>query len=330
MVNRPKESILADLDAATKILGLNINGIKTSAVYGDMNGLVYERMQMEIPQGLPFLEGFDAICAQADKLLNICRAQGLASPEVISLAVSGPVDLLKGVMLSPPDLSEWVDAQITGRLRVRYNLPVFIEHRSMAAALAEAFFGAGMGVDNLVLIDQEPVLSLGMVFDRKVYHGEHDAAGDIGRMRMTADGPAGLGEPGTLTGYASSFGMAELAANLFPQHWPSPPMPYELVKACNDGDADALTVIAEAAEHLGKALLWVIFALDPQMILFGHPGDVLGESLLAPLRDAVLRHGGGEARQLPLLGLAKLGARLDDIAALMAVIYAFKTRLEPD
>ena len=60
------------------------------------------------------------------------------------------------------------------------------------------------------------------------------------------------------------------------------------------------------------------------MVLFGHPGDTLGETLLTPLRDAVLRHGGGEARQLPLLGLAKLGARLDDIAALMAAIDAFK------
>jgi glucokinase len=272
------------------------------------------------------LEGFDAVCSLADKLLNICRAQGLASPEVISLAVSGPVDLLRGVMLSPPDLPEWVDGQIKGRLGVRYNLPVFIEHRSSAAALAEAYFGAGVGVEDLVLVDQEPVLSAGLVLGRRVYHGEHDASGEIGRMRMTPDGPAGLGEPGSLTGYASSFGMAELASILYPEHWTSPPAPYELVKACNEGDADAIAVVNEAAQHLGKALLWLIFSLDPEMIVFGHPGDVLGETLLTPLRDAVLRHGGGEARQLPLLALSKLGARLDDLAALMAAINFYKTR----
>ncbi|MFW5713581.1 MAG: ROK family protein [Brevefilum sp.] len=326
MATRTKAEILDDLSVSTKILGINVSGIKTIAVYGDMNGLVYERMQMETPNRLPFLEGFDAVCSLADKLLNICRAQGLASPEVISLAVSGPVDLLKGILLSPPDLPEWRDAQITGRLRVRYNLPVFIEHRSSAAALAEAYFGAGIGVENLLLIDQEPVVSTGFVFDRKVYHGEHDAAGEIGRMRMTMEGPAGLGDPGSLTGYASSYGMAELASLRFPQHWPSPPRPYELVKACNEGDADALAVVTEAAEHLGKTLLWLIFTLDPEMVLFGHPGDSLGETLLTPLRDAVLRYGGGEARQLPLLGSAKLGVRLDDIAAMMAAIEAFKTR----
>ena len=222
MAKQTNTDILEDLSVTTKILGINISGIKTVAVYGDMNGLVYERMQVETPIHLPFLEGFDAVCSLADKLLNICRAQGLASPEVISLAVSGPVDLLKGVMLSPPDLPEWGDAQIKGRLGVRYNLPVFIEHRSSAAALAEAYFGAGVGVDNLVLIDMEPVLSTGLMFGRRIYHGEHDASGEIGRLRMTPDGPSGLGEPGSLTGYASSFGMANLASVLFPQHWSSP------------------------------------------------------------------------------------------------------------
>lgn len=326
MANRINGNVLENLSITSKILGLNISGIKTVAVYGDMNGLVYERMQMPTPEGLPFLEGFDVVCSLADKLLNVCRAQGLASPEVISLAVSGPVDLLKGVMLSPPDLPEWVDGQIKGRLSVRYNLPVFIEHRSSAAALAEAYFGAGTDVDHLILIDQEPVLSAGLVLGRAVYHGEHDASGDIGQMRMAPDGPAGLGLPGSLTGYASSFGMAELASILYPERWPSPPKPYDLVKACNEGEVEAIAVVTEAAQHLGKALMWLIFSLDPEMVVFGHPGDVLGETLLTPLRDAVLRHGGGEARQLPLLALSKLGPRLDDLAALMAVVDAFKTR----
>jgi len=42
------------------------------------------------------------------------------------------------------------------------------------------------------------------------------------------------------------------------------------------------------------------------------------------LRDAVLRHGGGEARSLPRLALSKFAARLDDMAALMAVISAYR------
>ncbi|MDY6847233.1 MAG: ROK family protein [Chloroflexota bacterium] len=326
MVTRSTEAIVNDFSITTKILGLNISGPKTSIVYGDMNGLIYERMQMVTPSKVPFLECFDAICSQVDKLLKVCRAQGLATPGAISVAVSGPLDIRKGTVLSPPDLPQWEDAQLKGRLSVRYNLPVFIEHRSNAAALAEVFFGAGTGVDNLLFIDMEPVVSIGMILDGSVYHGAHDAAGDVGHMRMDKRGPGGLGSPGSLTGFASSFGMAELASLRFPDHWPSPPNPYEIVRLVNAGDSDALAVVEEAAHHLGKALLWLIFSYDPEQVIFGHPGDLLGESLLTPLRDDVLVHGGGEARQLPQLAVSKLGAKLDDTAALMAVINLYKTQ----
>lgn len=326
MFTRPLENVLNELNELTKILGLNITGSKTIAVYGDINGQIYERMQMATPAEAPFLEGFDAVCGLADKLLKVTRAQGLKSPEVISLAISGPLDIQKGMILAPPDLPEWIDAQLRGRLGVRYNLPTFIEHHSNAAALAEYYFGAGIGVQNMILLDMEPVISAGIIAQGLIYHGENDAAGDIGRMRMTKDGPAGLGEPGSLTGYASGPGMAELARLRYPGLWSEPLGTYEFVKAILDGQPEAIAVLEEAADHLGNALLWLIFTLDPELVVFGHPGDVLNESLLSPLRDAVLRYGGGQAQQLPRLAVSKLGAKLDDTAALMAVIDLFKRR----
>jgi len=324
MVTQRLDNFINELDITTKILGLNISGRKTIAAYGDMNGLIYERMQMETPSDLPFLEGFDAVCSLADKLLKLCRALGLSSPEVISLAVSGPVDLVKGMILTPPDLPQWLNVPIKGRLSVRYNLPVMMEHRSHAAALAEYYFGAAIGVEDLIFLDLEPIVSMGIILGGKVYHGNQDASGAIGRMRMTAEGPAGLGKPGSLTGYASGLGMAELASMRFPEKWASAPQPYDLIKAVNDGEAEAHAVVAEAADHLGKVLLWLIFTLDPEAVIFGHPGDVLKEALLTPLREAVLRYGGGEAHQLPRLVLSKLGAKLDDTAALMAVVDRFR------
>ncbi len=324
MFNRSFDDVILELTAATKILGLNISGEKTIGVYGDMNGLIYERIQMETPASLPFLEGFDAVCALTDKLFKLCRAQGLSSPEVISLAVSGPVNLLKGVVLSPPDLPTWDGGQLRGRLSVRYNLPVFIEHRSNAAALAEYYFGTETNIDNLVFLDMEPIVTAGLVILGNVYHGSNDGAGDIGKMRMTDDGPAGLGTPGSLTGYASGPGMAELASLRFPKIWSEPPHLDDLIHAVNKNLPEALKIIEEAADHLGQALLWLIYTFDPELIVLGHPGDVLGESLLTPLREAILRHGGEDARQLPRLLASSLGVKIDDVAALMSAIDRFK------
>jgi glucokinase len=326
MVTRSLENTVNDLSISTKILGFHISGFKTVIVYGDMNGFIYERLQGEISAEMDFLEAFDALCSQADKLLKICRAQGLSNPEVISLAISGSVDVSSGIVSSPPDLPNWGDAQLKGRLGVRYNLPVLIEHRSNAAALAEYHFGAGIGAENLIFVDLEPVVSVGLLLAGSIYRGANYAAGEIGYMRFASEGPSGLGLPGSLTGFASGLGLAELAHMRYPKRWPKRPSPYHLVKAANEGESEALAVLTEAASPLGQALLWLIFAIDPDLIVFGHPGDVLGEALLQPLRDAILRYGGAQARQLPRLSVSKLGAKLDDTAALMAVVDPFKKR----
>jgi len=101
MVTRSLENIISGLSNSTKILGFHISGLKTVVVYGDMNGFIYERIQGEIPENLDFLEAFDALCSQADKLLKICRAQRLSNPEVISVAISGPVEIINGGRVSP-------------------------------------------------------------------------------------------------------------------------------------------------------------------------------------------------------------------------------------
>ena len=326
MVTRPIHNPLEDLSINSRILGMNITGAKTSAVYGDMNGLIYERMQMETPADRPFLEGFDAICAQADKLMKVCRAQGLPSPEAISLAVSGPVNLLKGEMVAPPDLPTWEGAQLKGRFTVRYNLPVFMEQRSQAAALAESAFGAGIGLDNVVLLDMEPVVSAGLVLNKTVYRGGNDIAGEFGGMQMAESGPAGFGRPGTLTGFASGAGMAELAHLRHPAHWPETPAPYDLVRAVRNGEEEALAVTAEAGRYLGQALTWLVAMLDPDLVVLGHPGDLLGDALFGPLQNALSAGLRGRQKPLPRLTGTKLGSKLDDVAALMAAINSFKNR----
>ena len=211
-------------------------------------------------------------------------------------------------------------------MTVRYNLPVFVEQRSQAAALAEANFGAGIGLDNVVLVDMEPVISAGMVLNKAVYHGGEDIAGEIGSMQMAESGPAGLDRPGSLTGFASGLGMAELAQLRYPAHWPEAPEPYELVRAARSGEEEALAVVAEAGAILGKALVWVVALLDPDVVVFGHPGDLLGDAWLSPLQAALSAGQRGRQKPLPRLAGAKLGSKLDDVAALMAAINSFKNR----
>ena len=120
--------------------------------------------------------------------------------------------------------------------------------------------------------------------------------------------------------------MAELAHLRYPAHWPETPAPYELVRAVRNGEDEALAVVAEAAGHLGVAMQWLVTVLDPDLVVFGHPGDLLGDALLNPLQAALADGVKGRQQPLPRLAASKLGSKLDDVAALMAVINSFRNK----
>ncbi len=75
-----------------------------------------------------------------------------------------------------------------------------MEQRSQAAALAESTFGAGIGLENVLLVDMEPVVAVGMVLNGAVYHGANDIAGDIGAMQLAGGRPGWIGAAGIADG----------------------------------------------------------------------------------------------------------------------------------
>jgi len=323
MVLNQKEQEL-QLHPTAKILGFNINGMRTALVYGDMNGLVYECLQIDTPFDMPFINALEIICKAAEKLLSMVQAQRLPGPEVISLAISGDIDTNRGMLVSAPDLPQWKNAPIKGRLAMRYNLPIFLEQEANACALAEYYFGAGQGFKNLVFISMEPTLRAGIIADGLIYHSPGGYAGNLGDIILAEQGPSGYGLPGSLNGFASAPGIVELAHLRFPHYWQADIGPYQLVEATNNGDENALKVFAEAGEWLGKGLCPLVRLLHPEVMIIGNPASLLEEAMLAPARRTIQTATSVPLEILPRLLPAKLGSRLNDLSALSPAIDHFR------
>jgi glucokinase len=321
VLNQTKESLI---NPAARILGFNINGMRTLIVYADLNGLVYESMQIATPIDKPFLSGYDEILNAADKLLARTQAQHLPNPQAISLAISGDLDVERGVLVAAPDMSEWQSVPVKGRLSMRYNLPVFIEQEANAGALAEFYFGAGQGHRNLVFISMEPSIRTGILSDGVIYRSPGGYAGNLGEVSMAEYGPAGYGLPGSLNGFASSPGIVELAHLRFPHTWTADLSINKLVELAQNGDLDAQKVFAEAGDWLGKALSPLTRLLHPEVMILGNPGCLLDAILLNPARLALQLSTNLPAERMPKLLPASLCARLAEITALAPVINRFR------
>jgi glucokinase len=301
------------------LLGFDIGGTKTAAVLGTPAGEIIARDEIATPAE-SFEAAFTGMVQMADRLLAAENIQ----PQAVSAAVGGPLDIERGIIYAPPHLPAWADAPLKDRLAAHYHLPVYVEHDGNAGALAEWYFGAGRGAQNMIYLTAGTGLGAGIILNGRIYRGSTDTAGEIGHIRLAEDGPLEYGKAGSWEGYCSGAGLVKLARLRQPQRWPEDTTTRDLVTLALAGEADAVQLVREMGTWLGKGLAILVDVLNPQAIVVGTLGVVLGDLLLGPAREVVRREALPRAADACRVVPAELGERLSSLGALMAAIDAIQ------
>lgn len=304
------------------IFGWDIGGTKTALLLGDRRGQIVKRVELATPARESFASAMQTLAAAGAAFLRTCQDEGLGPVEAVSVSVGGPLDIARGVLYAPPHLAAWGEAPLKAGLEDAFHLPVYVEHDGNAGALAEFTFGAGVGTRNLVFLTVGTGLGAGLIFNGQIYHGSTDMAGEVGHMRVAEDGPLEYGKAGSWEGFSSGAGLAQLARLRQPERWPAAVTTRQVVEGALAGDRNAVALVEEAGFWLGRGMAVLVDVLNPDMIVVGTLGVVLGDLLLAPARAALsaeaLPRAAAACRVVP----AALGSRLGDVAALMAAITA--------
>ena len=309
-------------EIVTTILGFDIGGTKTAVVLGDLSGNIYLRKEYPTPVSESFEAAVNMMAALGDELIQEAVEEGYPKPCAVSAAVGGPLDIERGIIYSPPHLPSWDQAPLKSRLHKHFGLPVFIEHDGNAGALAEFYFGAGKGVRNLIYLTMGTGLGAGIILDGRIYHGTSDTAGEVGHMRISEDGPVEYGKAGSWEGYCSASGLAKLAAEQNPGKWPVDTAPSHIIQAALAGDEAAVDLVQEMGTWLGKGLAVLVDVLNPEVIVIGTLGVVLGDMVLEPARKILVQEALPQSNRVCKVVPGKLGSALGDTCALMAVIDA--------
>src|SRR5947207_1583008 len=128
------------------------------------------------------------------------------------VGIPGIIDLESGVLHSAANLPEWKNYPVKAEIQKRLGAPVFLENDANCAALGEKWMGAGRTVDGLCMITLGTGVGGGFIFREKVWHGMIGMAGEIGHMRVSADGPpCGCGGRGCVEQYASATAIRRMA-----------------------------------------------------------------------------------------------------------------------
>ena len=313
---------------STNLLGVDVGGTKCAIIYGIDNDGV-----LEIADKVRFdtTDAQSTIANILRELKEMCARHGLDSSNTKGVGIScgGPLDSRRGVVMSPPNLPGWDNIPIVQMVQDACGIPAALQNDANACALAEWKYGAGRGTRNMVFLTFGTGLGAGLVLDGKLYSGTNDNAGELGHIRLSEFGPVGYGKAGSVEGFASGGGIAQLAASAVKEKL----MMGEKVAWCPDGDLSRITartvagaakagdelaksVYRTSATYLGKALAMVIDMLNPEVIVIGSI-FVRAEDLIRPFMQAAIdRDALPGAAAVCQVKPAQLGESIGDIAAL--------------
>jgi glucokinase len=121
--------------------------------------------------------------------------------------------------------------------------------------------------------------------DGRVEPGAHGGAGEIGHITVRPGGPeCGCGRRGCLELFASAaaVGRAWAEACGDPEATAA-----DAARAVESGDPRAAAVWHDALDALAEGLVTALTLLDPRVLIVGGGLAEAGETLFAPLREAV-------------------------------------------
>jgi predicted NBD/HSP70 family sugar kinase len=174
---------------------------------------------------------------------------------------------------------EWKHVPIRKFLEARIREPVFVENNVRAAALAEYTYGAAemLGRRCFVFVKVDEGVGMSVLFDGKLYHGPHMAAGEFGQMvvqssnsnerhdrpgcleRLIAN-PVICNRYAELSGSRRQAGGGDTAARV-----------RRIAQWAASGDTAARQVVEETARYLAVGISNVVWGLDADAIVIDGP-----------------------------------------------------------
>lgn len=244
-------------------------------------------------------------------------------PESIGISCGGPLNSKKGLILSPPNLPGWDNIPVVSYFQERFPVPVKLQNDANACALAEWRWGAGRDCEHMIFLTFGTGMGAGLILNGMLYSGANDMAGEVGHMRMEAQGPVGYGKQGSFEGFCSGGGIARLGAAM-QEAWLKQGKATSIKsmdakgigEAAGAGDRLALNIYEKAGRYLGRGLAILIDILNPECIVIGsiysRQEALMKNYVLEEVRKEALELNRSICRIVP----AGLGEAIGDYAAL--------------
>lgn len=203
----------------------------------------------------------------------------------IGMSCPGPLDIPKGTILTPPNLTEgWHGYKLTMQLSELTKLPSYLNNDANLAALAEAVIGEGMDYRFVQFLTISTGIGAGFIIDKKIHLGAHGFGNEVANTIVWEQGPK-QGElfAGAIEAVASGTAITKRAldAGLSVTH------AGEVNDLAKAGNETALHIMTEAKSYLANYIAGIYGYADPDIVILGGSVSLKIEGFVEELEELV-------------------------------------------
>ena len=217
----------------------------------------------------------------------------------VGFGFGGPVDTIAGRAIKSHQVAGWDDFPLAQWCQKTLRLPAVVGNDCDVAALAEARFGAGRGLDPVFYVTVGTGVGGGLVIAGRIYRGSGAGAAEIGHLRLPRDD-----DHWPLESVCAGPGIAAAVRAELLAHRGTDADAEDLgrrvvrdldqltaklvAEAAAAGNTLARDIFASAVRTLGWGVAQVITLIGPAVVVVGGGVSLAGEEMFfAPLRRAV-------------------------------------------
>ncbi|WP_083441629.1 ROK family transcriptional regulator [Nitriliruptor alkaliphilus] len=282
----------------------------------DLAGRVLEEHREDLDIALGPDHVLDRVVTVGERLLD---HSGREASELlgVGLGLPGPVEHSAGRPVNPPIMPGWDGFDVQGHLTQRLDAPVLVDNDVNIMALGE-HFATWPDEQHLLFIKVATGIGCGIISDGHVHRGAQGAAGDLGHVQLAREEQVlcRCGNVGCLEAVASG---AAVARRLQEQGIDASSA-LDVVELARAGSVPAIQLIREAGRDIGEVLAAVVNLLNPSVIVIGGSLGLVGDHLIAGIREVIYRRSLPLATQHLRIVSSRTGDRAGILGAAVMVI----------
>lgn len=226
---------------------------------------------------------------------------------------------------------------LTETIEQRIGIKTFLENDSRAMAYGEFCRGVVSNERNVLFVNMDYGIGVGILIDGKVYYGKSGFSGEMGHIPFfNNEIICHCGKKGCLETEASGNALLRILKEKIKDGSTTQLLKkfpdieavklHDVMEAAQNDDMLAIELIAQVGEKIGKGLAVLINLFNPELVILGGTLAQTGDYIRLPIRSALNKYSLSLVNNDSQLKMSKLGEKAGVIGGcLMARAKVFST-----